>query len=82
MILDVVRTGWMNLRRDRAAMMLSFIVPIVFFTIFYGVFGAQREGTPRVRLAIADAARSENANRLVAAPRGRSALTLVAGPKS
>ena len=29
MILDVVRAGWMNLRRDRAAMMLSFLVPIV-----------------------------------------------------
>ena len=53
MILDVARTGWMNLRRDRAAMMLSFIVPIVFFSIFYAVFGLQRSTTPRVRVAIA-----------------------------
>ena len=82
MILDVVRTGWMNLRRDRAAMMLSFIVPIVFFSIFYGVFGAQRSGTPRVRLAIVDEDQSENSKRLVAALRGESALTLVNAPKN
>ena len=30
MISAVVRAGWLNLRRDRAALMLSFIVPIVF----------------------------------------------------
>ena len=42
MIWSVVRTGWMNLRRDRAAWMLSFVVPIVFFSIFASIFGAQR----------------------------------------
>jgi ABC-2 type transport system permease protein len=82
MILDVVRTGWMNLRRDRAAMMLSFIVPIVFFSIFYGVFGAQRSGMPKVRLAIADEDRSENSKRLVAALRNESALTIVDAAKN
>ena len=82
MILDVVRTGWMNLRRDRAAMMLSFIVPIVFFSIFYGVFGAQRSGTPKVRLAIADEDQSENSKRLVAALRNESALTIVDAAKN
>ena len=82
MILDVVRTGWMNLRRDRAAMMLTFIVPIVFFSIFYGVFGAQRGGTPKVRLAIADEDRSENSTRLVAALRSEPARTLVDAPKN
>ena len=82
MILDVVRTGWMNLRRDRAAMMLTFIVPIVFFSIFYGVFGSQRSGTPKVRLAIADEDHSENSKRLVTALRTESALTLVGAPKN
>ena len=42
MIANIVRTGWMNLRRDRAALMLSFVVPIVFFSIFAGIFGARR----------------------------------------
>ena len=54
MISAVIRTGWLNLKRDRAALILSFIVPIVFFSIFAGIFGAQRSKTPRVTLAIAD----------------------------
>jgi ABC-2 type transport system permease protein len=82
MILDVVRTGWMNLRRDRAAMMLTFIVPIVFFSIFYGVFGSQRSGMPKVHLAIADEDQSESSKRLVTALRSESALILVDAPKN
>ena len=82
MILDVIRTGWMNLRRDRAAMLLTFIVPVVFFSIFYGVFGAQRGGTPKVRVAIADEDRTENSKRLVAALRKETALNIVEAPKN
>lgn len=82
MILDVVRSGWMNLRRDRAAMALTFIVPIVFFSIFYGVFGAQRSGTPKVRVAIADEDHSENSKRLVSALRNETALTIVGAAKN
>jgi ABC-2 type transport system permease protein len=81
MILDVVRAGWMNLRRDRAAMMLSFIVPIVFFSIFYAVFGLQRSTTPRVKLAIVDEDRSTNSKRLIDALRNESALNIVQTPK-
>jgi linearmycin/streptolysin S transport system permease protein len=82
MILDVLRTGWMNLRRDRAAMMLSFIVPIVFFSIFYGVFGAQRSGTPKVRLAIVDEDGTDNSKRLIDALRAESALNIVQSEKN
>src|ERR1041385_1972102 len=77
MIGAVVRTGWLNLRRDRAALMLSFIVPIVFFSIFAGIFGAQRSKTPRVTVAIADEDHSERSQQLVAALRAESALKVV-----
>jgi ABC-2 type transport system permease protein len=77
MISAVIRTGWLNLRRDRAALMLSFIVPIVFFSIFAGIFGAQRSKTPRVTLAIADEDRSERSKRLIDALRAESALKIV-----
>ena len=36
MIGNIIRTGFMTLRRDRGAVMLSFIVPIAFFSIFAG----------------------------------------------
>jgi linearmycin/streptolysin S transport system permease protein len=77
MIWSVVRTGWMNLRRDRAAWMLSFVVPIVFFSIFAGIFGAQRRSTPRVTVVVVDEDRSERSKRLVGALRAEKALKII-----
>ena len=77
MISAVIRAGWLNLRRDRGALILSFIVPIVFFSIFAGIFGAQRSKTPRVTLAVADEDRSARSKQLVDALRAESALKVV-----
>ena len=77
MIWSVVRTGWMNLRRDRAAWMLSFVVPIVFFSIFASIFGAQRRATPRVTVVVVDEDRSERSKRLVDALRAETALKII-----
>lgn len=73
MILSVMRAGWMNLRRDRAALMLSFVVPIVFFSIFAGMFGGRRT-TSKVSVVIADEDRSANSKRLIEALRLEPAL--------
>jgi len=81
MISAIIRTGWLNLRRDRAALILSFIVPIVFFSIFAGIFGAQRSKTPRTTLAVADEDRSERSRQLIEALRAESALKIVESPK-
>lgn len=77
MIASVVRAGWLNLRRDRAALMLSFIVPIVFFSIFAGIFGAQKSKTPKTTVAIADLDRSDSSRRLIEALKRESALDVV-----
>lgn len=79
MIGSVVRTGWMNLRRDRAAWMLSFVVPIVFFSIFASIFGAQRRSTPRVTVMVVDEDKSERSKRLVDALRAETALKVLDG---
>jgi ABC-2 type transport system permease protein len=81
MIASVVRAGWLNLRRDRAALMLSFLVPIVFFSIFAGIFGAQKSKTPRTTVAIADLDHSDGSRRLIDALRAESALEVVMAPK-
>jgi ABC-2 type transport system permease protein len=73
MIFSVMRAGWMNLRRDRTALMLSFVVPIVFFSIFAGMFGGRRS-TPKVSVVIADEDGSANSKRLIAALRLEPAL--------
>lgn len=54
MIFSIVRTGWMALRRDRAALVLSFVLPIAFFSIFAVIFGGQKQGTPKISVIVAD----------------------------
>jgi ABC-2 type transport system permease protein len=63
----LLRIGWTNLRRDRVAQALTFILPIVFFSIFATVFGGQGAAqTARIRAAVVDEDTSEFSARLVA----------------
>ena len=39
MIGTLMRIGWSTLKRDRVALFLTFILPIVFFSIFAWIFG-------------------------------------------
>jgi ABC-2 type transport system permease protein len=82
MIFAIARNRLWSLRRDRAAMVLSFAVPIVFFTVFAAIFGrgSGRSATNPVRLALVDEDRSESSARFVAALRRESALQVLAGP--
>ena len=48
MIFNIVRTALIALRRDRASLALSFILPIVFFSIFAVIFGGQHDSTPKI----------------------------------
>src|SRR5260370_27521722 len=77
MIGAVVRTGWMHLRRDRAAWMLSFVVPIVVFSIFASIVGGQRRSTPSVTVVVVDEDKSERSKRLVDALRTETALKII-----
>jgi ABC-2 type transport system permease protein len=73
----------MNLRRDRAAMMLSFIVPIVFFSIFATVFGSRGDsGTSKIKLAVADEDHSERSKELIGGLKSETALTIVESAKN
>jgi len=69
------RAAWRKLWRDRAALLLVFVVPAVFFSIFALIFGQQRGGgTGRVRVLVVDEARSATSARLVAALAADSGL--------
>jgi ABC-2 type transport system permease protein len=82
MILPIVRTAIRNLTRDRSALLLTFVLPIAFFTIFAMIFGAQRsEGTPKVHVIIADEDHSDASTRLVAALKNESALRVSTAPE-
>ena len=54
MIVPIVRTAIVSLRRDRAALALSFILPIVFFSIFAVIFGGQHDSTAKIHVILVD----------------------------
>ena len=67
--------GWTNLRRDRVAQALTFLLPIVFFSIFASVFGGQGDAaTARIRIAVVDEDHSEVSARLIEGLRTEKSL--------
>jgi ABC-2 type transport system permease protein len=78
MIGTLLRIHWINLSRDRAAQMLSFVVPVAFFTIFGVVFGNQgRGGTGRVHVAVVDESHTDVSARLVRALKAEKGLVVL-----
>jgi ABC-2 type transport system permease protein len=74
-MLTLLRIGWKNLRRDRVAQTLTFVLPIVFFSIFASVFGGRAgDSTPRVAVAVVDEDQSEFSRRVAEALGKESAL--------
>jgi ABC-2 type transport system permease protein len=71
----LLRIAWINLRRDRVAQALTFILPIVFFSIFATVFGGQGDqSTARIRIAVVDEDHSEVSARLIEGLRNEKSL--------
>jgi ABC-2 type transport system permease protein len=67
MIGTLLRIGFLNLRRDRVAQALTFLLPIMFFSIFALIFGHQRNAMQRVHLPVVDEDHSDYSQRLVKA---------------
>lgn len=83
MIWTIVRNGFRGLRRDRGAVVLSFILPIAFFSIFAYVFGTMgSSGTPRVSVIVVDEDRSLVSTRLVHGLRDEPSLQISTKPKT
>ena len=60
MIATIWKIGWLTLWRDRPALVLTFAVPLLFFSIFAAVFGSmERVGGEAVRVTVAGAAPGE-----------------------
>src|SRR5262245_28542317 len=88
MIGTLMRVSILNLRRDRVAQAMTFVLPIAFFSIFALVFGQQRREMRPIRLAVVDEDGSEASRRLTAALAKEPALRVMtsarpaAGPVS
>ena len=80
MIFAIVRTGFVSLRRDRGALILSFILPVVFFSIFAMIFGGPRDATRRIGLLVADEDHTPVSQRLVRAIQSEGSLATKTRP--
>jgi ABC-2 type transport system permease protein len=82
MILTLIKVGLINLRRDRVVQAMTFLLPIIFFSIFAGVFGSQgRDTMEAVRVAVVDEDHSPASERLVAALRREGGLRVRTGAR-
>ncbi len=77
MLWNVLWVSWVNFRRDRVAQLLTFVLPIVFFSISALISaGFGNSSTSKVRVAVLDEDRSEASQRLVAALRKEDGLNV------
>ena len=83
MIAAIVLNGFRVLRRDRGALILSFVLPIAFFSIFAAIFGGMGGGgTPRVSVLVVDEDGSDVSGRLVRALLQEPSLDASTHPKA
>ncbi len=76
MIGTLLKISFTNLRRDRVAQAMMFLLPILFFSIFANVFGAQRDPTRKVNLALADEDHSAFSTKLAKALMAEGSLAI------
>ena len=77
----IVRTAIVSLRRDSGALALSFILPVVFFSIFAVIFGGHRDSTPKIKVIVVDEDRSRASQRLVQGLKQESSLVVKSRPE-
>jgi ABC-2 type transport system permease protein len=82
LIFNIVRTALIALKRDRASLALSFILPITFFSIFAVIFGGQHDSTPKIKVIVVDEDQSQASRDLVRGLQRESSLVVSTRPSS
>lgn len=67
MTLAILRAAFLLLLRDRGALLMALVVPVVFFMIFAEIFATAAGDQLQLRIAIVDEVRSDESTRLLAA---------------
>jgi ABC-2 type transport system permease protein len=76
MIFAVAKNRLMNLKRDRAAFVLAFVLPVAFFSIFAAIFAGSgnRAETRKIEVLVADEDQSANSRRFLAGLQAETGL--------
>jgi ABC-2 type transport system permease protein len=80
MILPIVRSAFVSLKRDRGALALSFILPVVFFSIFAVIFGGRGNSPRKVKVIVVDEDHSRTSGMLVKGLQGEGSLAVRTRP--
>lgn len=81
MIFPIILTSFRALRRDRGAFILTFVLPVAFFSIFAIIFGQSRGGASKVSVAVVDLDQTPTSQRLVSALEHEPSLYAFTTPK-
>jgi ABC-2 type transport system permease protein len=79
MTLAVLRATFLLLLRDRGALLMLLLVPVVFFLIFAEIFATTGGDTLQLKVALVDEVQSADSTRLLAALKKEPSVELVAG---
>ncbi|MDF1700690.1 MAG: ABC transporter permease [Planctomycetota bacterium] len=74
----VLRTLYLELRRDRGALIMAFVLPVVFFLVFAWIFAGTAGGNLRIRLVVADSIADDDTRALLAALAADASIEVVA----
>jgi ABC-2 type transport system permease protein len=81
-ILAIARTALVSLRRDRASLALSFVLPIGFFSIFATIFGGIHGNVNKISVILVDEDQSSASHQLDRALQREGSLSIVTKPSS
>lgn len=70
----VFRAMWLGLRRDRPALVMTFVLPAVFFLIFATIFAGASADQVRLQVVVLDEVQSDASQRFLAALRDGGGL--------
>ncbi len=84
-IRTIVKINWLYLKRDVVALGLTFVLPLIFFSIFAVIFsgfggGGSDAGPPAIDLLVVDLDSTETSRRYVAALGKQEALEIATAP--
>jgi ABC-2 type transport system permease protein len=81
LISPLIRIAIVALRRDRGALTLSFVLPVVFFSIFAVIFGGRRDTTSKITVLVVDEDHSRVSKRLVQGLQREGSLVVKTRPE-
>lgn len=83
MIRTLMHVNWINLKRDRVALGLTFVLPVIFFSIFAFIFGGMNTGgggSGSIHVIVVDEDATEISNRFAETIDQQDALRVVNAP--